>query len=141
MIRYDGGMQSGALPLPSLACATASLTAAPLVAARRGKMMQARRISRDGRFGGGDEGVLRRAGQGDGVKHIGHSHRRAHHLTIGCVENAGAATRRSPSRGTSMLGSFNPQTSPARRKASRTHQPGSCWPGSTPNRADSGQAW
>ena len=28
MMRYDGGMQSGALPLPSLACATASLTAA-----------------------------------------------------------------------------------------------------------------
>ena len=33
MMRYDGGMQSGALPLPSLVCATASLTAAPLIAA------------------------------------------------------------------------------------------------------------
>ena len=38
MMRYDGGMQSGALPLPSLACATASLTAADLIAARREEM-------------------------------------------------------------------------------------------------------
>ncbi len=47
MIRYDGGMQSGALPLPSLACATASLTAAPLIAARRNEMVQARGIALD----------------------------------------------------------------------------------------------
>jgi len=42
MMRYDGGMQSGALPLPSLTCATASLTAADLIAARREEMRQAR---------------------------------------------------------------------------------------------------
>lgn len=42
MMRYDGGMQSGALPLPSLACATASLTAADLIAARREQMRDAR---------------------------------------------------------------------------------------------------
>lgn len=42
MMRYDGGMQSGALPLPSLACATASLTAAELIAARRDEMIAAR---------------------------------------------------------------------------------------------------
>ena len=42
MMRYDGGMQSGALPLPSLACATASLTAADLIAARRQEMRDAR---------------------------------------------------------------------------------------------------
>jgi histidinol-phosphate aminotransferase len=42
MIRYDGGMQSGVLPLPSLACATASLTAADLIATRRNEMKQAR---------------------------------------------------------------------------------------------------
>ena len=42
MMRYDGGMQSGALPLPSLACATASLTAADLIAARRAEMREAR---------------------------------------------------------------------------------------------------
>jgi histidinol-phosphate aminotransferase len=42
MMRYDGGMQSGALPLPSLACATASLTAAQLIAARRQEMKAAR---------------------------------------------------------------------------------------------------
>ena len=47
MMRYDGGMQSGALPLPSLACATASLTAAPLIAARRTEMVQARGIALD----------------------------------------------------------------------------------------------
>ena len=40
-------MQSGALPLPSLACATASLSAAPLIAARRAEMVQARRIALD----------------------------------------------------------------------------------------------
>jgi histidinol-phosphate aminotransferase len=42
MMRYDGGMQSGALPMPSLACATASLTADTLIAARRDQMKQAR---------------------------------------------------------------------------------------------------
>ena len=42
MMRYDGGMQSGALPLPSLACATASLTAKDLIAARRREMQDAR---------------------------------------------------------------------------------------------------
>ena len=42
MFRYDGGMQSGALPLPSLACATASLTAADLIAGRRREMQEAR---------------------------------------------------------------------------------------------------
>ncbi|MEO8896314.1 MAG: pyridoxal phosphate-dependent aminotransferase, partial [Rhizomicrobium sp.] len=47
MMRYDGGMQSGALPLPSLACATASLTAAPLIAARRVQMQTARGLTLD----------------------------------------------------------------------------------------------
>lgn len=47
MMRYDGGMQSGALPLPSLACATASLTAADLIAARRREMEQARGLTLD----------------------------------------------------------------------------------------------
>lgn len=42
MMRYDGGMQSGALPLPSLVCATESLTAADLIAARRDEMIAAR---------------------------------------------------------------------------------------------------
>lgn len=42
LMRYDGGMQSGALPLPSLACATASLTAADLIVARRKEMQAAR---------------------------------------------------------------------------------------------------
>ena len=42
MMRYDGGMQSGALPLPSLACANASLTASDLIAARRAQMQEAR---------------------------------------------------------------------------------------------------
>jgi len=47
MMRYDGGMQSGALPLPSLACATASLTAAPLIAQRRAEMQTARGLTLD----------------------------------------------------------------------------------------------
>jgi histidinol-phosphate aminotransferase len=47
MMRYDGGMQSGALPLPSLACATASLTAKDLIAARRAEMREARAMSID----------------------------------------------------------------------------------------------
>ena len=42
LMRYDGGMQSGALPLPSLTCATASLTAADLIVARRREMRAAR---------------------------------------------------------------------------------------------------
>ncbi len=47
MMRYDGGMQSGALPLPSLACATASLTAARLIAARKAEMEAARGMTLD----------------------------------------------------------------------------------------------
>jgi histidinol-phosphate aminotransferase len=47
LMRYDGGMQSGALPLPSLACATASLTAAGLIAARRKEMQDARGMTFD----------------------------------------------------------------------------------------------
>jgi histidinol-phosphate aminotransferase len=47
MMRYDGGMQSGALPLPSLVCATASLTAATLIAARRAEMQAARGMTLD----------------------------------------------------------------------------------------------
>ena len=47
MMRYDGGMQSGALPLPSLACATASLTAADLITARRAEMRDARGMAID----------------------------------------------------------------------------------------------
>lgn len=47
MMRYDGGMQSGALPLPSLVCATASLTAAPLIAQRRAQMQAARAFALD----------------------------------------------------------------------------------------------
>jgi len=42
MMRYDGGMQSGALPLPSLACATASLMAVELITERRNQMREAR---------------------------------------------------------------------------------------------------
>jgi histidinol-phosphate aminotransferase len=45
MMRYDGGMQSGALPLPSLVCATASLTAADLIAERRAQMRAARAMA------------------------------------------------------------------------------------------------
>jgi histidinol-phosphate aminotransferase len=45
LMRYDGGMQSGALPLPSLACATASLTAAKLIVARRDEMKEARAMT------------------------------------------------------------------------------------------------
>ena len=45
LMRYDGGMQSGALPLPSLVCATASLTAADLIAARRKEMQDARAMT------------------------------------------------------------------------------------------------
>ena len=45
MMRYDGGMQSGALPMPSLACATASLTAATLIAERRDQMREAREMT------------------------------------------------------------------------------------------------
>lgn len=45
MMRYDGGMQSGALPMPSLVCATASLTAGPLIAARREEMRETRAMT------------------------------------------------------------------------------------------------
>lgn len=47
MMRYDGGMQSGALPMPSLACATASMLAGPLIAQRRAEMQAARGIALD----------------------------------------------------------------------------------------------
>jgi histidinol-phosphate aminotransferase len=47
MMRYDGGMQSSCLPMPSLACATASLTAADLIAARRAQMQEARAMASD----------------------------------------------------------------------------------------------
>lgn len=42
MMRYDGGMQSGALPLPTLVCGTASLLAVDLIAARRKEMQETR---------------------------------------------------------------------------------------------------
>jgi histidinol-phosphate aminotransferase len=42
MMRYDGGMTSGALAMPTLVCGTASLTAADLIAARRHDMREAR---------------------------------------------------------------------------------------------------
>ena len=45
LMRYDGGMQSGALPVPSLACATASLTSADLITARRKQMQEARAMT------------------------------------------------------------------------------------------------
>jgi histidinol-phosphate aminotransferase len=45
MMRYDGGMQSGALPKPSLVCATASLTDAAAIAERRKDVQQARAMT------------------------------------------------------------------------------------------------
>jgi histidinol-phosphate aminotransferase len=45
MMRYDGGMQSGSLPLPSLACATASITQTDLIAGRRQEMRDARAMA------------------------------------------------------------------------------------------------
>ncbi len=45
MMRYDGGMQSGALPVPSLVCATASLTCSDLIVARRKEMRAARAMT------------------------------------------------------------------------------------------------
>jgi histidinol-phosphate aminotransferase len=45
MMRYDGGMQSGSLPLPSLACATASITQTDLIAGRRHEMRDARAMA------------------------------------------------------------------------------------------------
>jgi len=45
MMRYDGGMQSGALPMPSLACATASLLQADMIVARRKQMQEARAMT------------------------------------------------------------------------------------------------
>jgi histidinol-phosphate aminotransferase len=47
MMRYDGGMQSGALPLPSLVCATASLTDAAGIAKRKAEMEVARAYALD----------------------------------------------------------------------------------------------
>jgi histidinol-phosphate aminotransferase len=45
MMRYDGGMQSGALPMPSLVCATASLTAQDHILERRRLMQDARALA------------------------------------------------------------------------------------------------
>jgi histidinol-phosphate aminotransferase len=45
MMRYDGGMQSGSLPLPSLACATASITQTDSIVARRQEMREARAMA------------------------------------------------------------------------------------------------
>ena len=42
MMRYDGRQQSGTLPLPSLACATASLKQPTLIAERKAQMIAAR---------------------------------------------------------------------------------------------------
>lgn len=47
MMRYDGGMQSGALPLPSLVCATASLTDSVGIAKRKAEMEMARGYALD----------------------------------------------------------------------------------------------
>lgn len=47
MMRYDGGMQSGALPVTSLACANASLTAFDHIEHRRAEMREARAMSID----------------------------------------------------------------------------------------------
>lgn len=47
MMRYDGGMQTFALPLPSLVCATASVTASGLIAQRRAQMQDARGLALD----------------------------------------------------------------------------------------------
>ncbi|MBS0254353.1 MAG: aminotransferase class I/II-fold pyridoxal phosphate-dependent enzyme [Proteobacteria bacterium] len=44
MMRYDGGMQSGSLPLPSLACARASLSQGADIARRRAEMEAAREV-------------------------------------------------------------------------------------------------
>jgi histidinol-phosphate aminotransferase len=48
MMRYDGGMQSGALPLPSLACATASLTAAGRAEMREARGMAIEHVRKRG---------------------------------------------------------------------------------------------
>lgn len=45
MMRYDGGMQSGALPITTVACGTASLKAAPQIAERLGQMREARAMT------------------------------------------------------------------------------------------------
>jgi len=45
MMRYDGGMQSGALPVTTVACGTASLLAADLIVARRREMQEAREMT------------------------------------------------------------------------------------------------
>ena len=42
MMRYDGGMQSGALPVTTVACGTASMLATDLIVARRREMEAAR---------------------------------------------------------------------------------------------------
>ncbi|WP_267433082.1 pyridoxal phosphate-dependent aminotransferase [Sphingomonas sp. GM_Shp_1] len=45
MMRYDGGMQSGALPVTTVACGTASLKATDQIIARRKTMEQARAMT------------------------------------------------------------------------------------------------
>jgi histidinol-phosphate aminotransferase len=47
MMRYDGGMQSGALPVTTVACGTASLTAADMIVGRRREMQDARAMTLD----------------------------------------------------------------------------------------------
>ena len=47
MQMYDGGALSGQLPIPSAACATASLTAHDLIAARRKELMDNRTMTED----------------------------------------------------------------------------------------------
>ncbi|WP_235682110.1 aminotransferase class I/II-fold pyridoxal phosphate-dependent enzyme [Sphingobium yanoikuyae] len=47
MMRYDGRQQSGTLPLPSLACATASLKQPALIAQRKAEMIAARNATFD----------------------------------------------------------------------------------------------
>ncbi|WP_343527085.1 pyridoxal phosphate-dependent aminotransferase [Sphingomonas sp.] len=45
MMRYDGGMQSGAITITTVACGTASLKATDLITARRKQMEQARAMT------------------------------------------------------------------------------------------------
>ena len=51
------------------------------------------------------------------------------------------ATRRTPGRATRSRGCLRLQTSSRRPRPCNTRQPMSDWPGSTPRRADCGQAW
>ncbi len=47
MMRYDGGMQSGSLPVTTVACGTASILATDLIVARRREMEAARAMTLD----------------------------------------------------------------------------------------------